>query len=113
MVSGGSNFGTVREQVQRSNRAWESKPNHGSRTTIDIGSPGPSCNSAATSQFGFDGRVRFRGSFVPELTAVGVTRAKALGGATTLDNVSIRSAILNGLPRRGRSAYSYGSTPVP
>src|SRR5207237_757012 len=38
-----------------------------------------------------------------------VTYGEGLGGATTLDNVPSKSAILNGLQRRGRSSYSRGS----
>ena len=46
------------------------------------------------------------------LTAVDLPHTEALGGATMLDNLPSRSAILNGLQRRGRSSYSQGSTPV-
>ena len=46
------------------------------------------------------------------LTAVDLPHAEALGGATMLDNLPSRSAILNGLQRRGRSSYSRGSAPT-
>src|SRR2546421_1034973 len=69
-------------------RAWESKPNHRRSTSSDISVPSSSCNSAAHLTSDLAGYVGY---------------AKEPGGATTLDNVPSRSAILNGLQRRGRA----------
>ena len=44
--------------------------------------------------------------------AAHATPAAGLGGFTRLDNTVRRSAILNGLETRGRSAYSSGNTPL-
>ena len=101
MVSGGSNFGTVRGAGPALDQSLgeQAEPRESDNRIDKLSRPLLQLCPASSGS-------------VPGLTAVDVAHTEALGGATRLDNWSSRSAIVNGLDRRGRSAYSHGSTPV-
>jgi len=101
-MSGGSNFGTVRGAGPALDQSLgeQAEPQESDDHTDKPSRPLLQLRPVSSRP-------------VPGSTAVDVVHAEALGGATTLDNVSSRSAILNGLLRRGRSAYTAGKPPVP